>query len=137
MSKLRGSTKVGALVLGPGFEIRSTGWNGAPRGSQADVDDRGLTRDDRLKWAVHAEANAIAQAARVGTPLDGCTMVVTHPPCTVCARFIIQAGILRVVTEAPSENFLQKWSEDLARTERMFKECGVELITIDTTGVNA
>lgn len=33
-------TKVGALVLGPRFEVRSTGWNGAPRGSRADEDDR-------------------------------------------------------------------------------------------------
>lgn len=57
-------TKVGALVLGPRFEVRSTGWNGAPRGSRADEDDRLSDRDTALTWTAHAEANREAREWR-------------------------------------------------------------------------
>ena len=53
------STKVGALVLGPSFEIRSLGYNGAPRGCAADEDERGRNRPEKYFWFSHAELNAI------------------------------------------------------------------------------
>lgn len=124
------STKVGAVVLGPDFEIRSTGWNGAPRGSRADEDER-TERPEKYQWVTHAEMNAIAQAARVGTPLLGCSMVVTHAPCMICARLIVQAGIQAVYTPQPTPEFSERWGEDLARSMRLFAECGVRLVEID------
>jgi dCMP deaminase len=133
MSKYAG-TKVGALVLGPDFEIRASGWNGAPRGSAADVDERTQDRAMRLLWAAHAEANAIAQAARVGTALAGCQMVVTFMPCASCAKLIVQAGIVRVACPTPDAAFRERWGAELEVAEAMFKECGVDLIFFPEVG---
>ena len=47
MSRMEG-TKVGCVILGEGFQVLSSGWNGAPRGSDADVDERNATRESRL-----------------------------------------------------------------------------------------
>lgn len=120
------STKVGALILGSGREILSAGWNGAPRGSSADEDER-KQRPEKYQWFSHAEMNAVAQAARAGTKIEGGVLVVTHAPCMICARLIVQAGISKVVTRAPTAEFAQRWAEDLGRAERLFKECGVTL----------
>jgi dCMP deaminase len=129
MSKYPG-TKVGAVVLGPNQEIRATGWNGAPRGSSADEDGRLGDRTERLFWATHAEANAIANAARSGASLDGCTMVITHMPCMSCAKLIVQSGIRRVIANAPDDYFLQNWGDDLQRSTALFMETGVQLTSV-------
>jgi dCMP deaminase len=124
------STRVGALVLGPGFEVRSSGWNGAPRGSKADEDER-FERPEKYQWSSHAEMNAIAQAARMGVSLQECSMVVTHPPCMICSRLIVQAGIIRVYAPTPSADFVSRWKEDMDRSARLFKECRVDLVLFD------
>jgi dCMP deaminase len=120
------STQVGALVVGKGGEFIASGWNGAPRGSAADEpDDVRSVRPEKYFWFSHAECNAITNAARVGTPLSGSTIVVTHFPCMDCARAIVQAGIVKVVTTRPSEEFLSRWGEHTSRALRLFDECGV------------
>ena len=48
-------------------------------------------------YAVHAEQNAIVQAARLGVQVEGATLYCTHQPCVICAKIIINAGIKRVV----------------------------------------
>ena len=120
------STKVGALVVGKGGEFVASGWNGAPRGCSADEegDPRGV-RPEKYFWFSHAESNAIANAARVGTPLAGCTIVVTHFPCMDCAKAIVQAGIVKVVTPHPTPEFLERWAEHVGRSQALFNECGV------------
>jgi dCMP deaminase len=122
------STKVGAVIIGPYGEDRSSGYNGAPRGCSADEigDGRGV-RPEKYFWFSHAELNAITNAARVGTPLDGCTIVVTHFPCMDCARAIVQAGIVRVVTQRFEPEFRARWEEHISRAMRLFDECGVEV----------
>ena len=90
------STKVGCVVVGPDREIRSTGFNGFPRGIQ-DSDDRLTNRDLKYPLICHAEENAIMHAARIGLALKGCTAYVTWPPCTRCARSLIQAGVSEIV----------------------------------------
>ena len=59
------STKVGCVVVGPDREIRSTGFNGFPRGIQ-DSDERLTNRDLKYPLICHAEENAIMHAARIG-----------------------------------------------------------------------
>ena len=121
------STKVGAIIVGPAGEDRASGYNGAPRGCSADApgDPRGTERPEKYFWFSHAELNAITNAARVGVPLEGCTIFVTHPPCMDCARAIVQAGIKRVVTVRPSAGFVERWEEHMSRSQRLFDECGV------------
>lgn len=101
---LRGTCErasVGAVIARDGRVI-STGYVGAPSGL-ADClsigcqigDDGGCTR------TVHAEANAIAFAARFGTSVDGSELYCTHSPCLPCAKLIINAGIRKFVYEIP------------------------------------
>ena len=120
------STQVGAVIVGPYGEDRSSGYNGAPRGCAADEpDDSRGERPEKYFWFSHAEINAITNAARVGTPLDGCVMIVTHPPCMDCSRAIVQAGIKQVFAARPSDDFVSRWAEHMARARRLFDECGV------------
>lgn len=123
------STQVGAIIVGPAMEDRSSGYNGAPRGCSADErgDDRREVRPEKYFWFSHAELNAITNAARVGVPLEGCTMYVTHPPCMDCARAIVQAGIKRVVTVEQNADFYERWKDHILRSRRLFHECGVEV----------
>lgn len=125
------STQVGAVILGDTDEIRSVGYNGAPRGCAADEagDDRG-NRPEKYFWFSHAELNAITNAARVGIPLGGSTIFVTHPPCMDCARAIVQAGITRVIVRRPSLEFANRWAEHTRRSSRLFQECGVSYFEI-------
>lgn len=123
------STKVGCVVVGEDREIRSTGFNGFPRG----IDDSMERLEDReLKYPLicHAEENAIMHAARIGISLKDCTAYVTWPPCTRCARSLIQAGVVEVVYPGDIE-IPERWIEDFERSSSMMKEAGV--ITRSTT----
>ena len=68
--------------------------------------------------------NAIFNAARVGTPLYGCTAYVPWFPCADCARAIAQAGITTVVAYPPDFND-PRWGEDFRMVVDMLDECGV------------
>tara|TARA_B100001989_G_scaffold51392_1_gene33382 strand:+ start:3005 stop:3466 length:462 start_codon:yes stop_codon:yes gene_type:complete len=123
------STKVGCVVVGEDREIRSTGFNGFPRG----IEDSMERLDDReLKYPLicHAEENAIMHAARIGISLKDCTAYVTWPPCTRCARSLIQAGVVEVVYPGNIE-IPDRWIEDFERSSSMMREAGV--ITRSTT----
>jgi len=86
------STKVGAVIVSPNRQIISTGFNGFPV-SVNDDPERYLDRPTKLKMVVHAEANAICQAAKHGIQIDGGSIFCTLVPCIDCAKLIIQSGI--------------------------------------------
>lgn len=116
--------KVAAVVVSEN-RIISTGYNGTPRGV-TNCFDGGCARcagtapsGSGLEECicVHAEQNAICQAAYYGTRLAGATIYVTISPCLTCAKLIINAGIKEVV-----------YGGDYAfteQTERLLKEAGV------------
>ena len=96
--------QVGAVLVN-NRQILATGYNGAPRGLVHCL-DRGCLRDElgipsgerhELCRGLHAEQNAIIQAAKHGTNIDGATLYSTTMPCIICAKMIINAGIRRVV----------------------------------------
>ncbi len=121
------STKIGAVVLGPDCEIRSSGWNGFPRGIDDSVEER-HTRPAKYLWTAHAEENSVAQAARIGVSLNGCTMLVTElHPCTACSRMIIQAGIKRVFAPAEPKD-IAKWNGEELVAMQMLSEAGVVVV---------
>ena len=68
---------------------------------------------------VHAEQNAICQAARLGVPIQGATLYCRMTPCRVCAMLIINCGIRRVVCE-------RRYHAG-EESERMFEQAGIEL----------
>jgi dCMP deaminase len=116
------STKVGCVIADSDHAQLSEGFNGFPRGI-AD-DDRLKQREIKLKLIVHAEANAIAAAARNGHRLMGATAYVTFCPCPQCAALLIQAGIARVITVAGATP--EHWKVECELAQRMLKEAGVE-----------
>ena len=119
------STKVGCVVVGEDREIRSTGFNGFPRGIKDDS-ERLSDREQKYPLICHAEENAIMHAARIGLSLKGCTAYVTWPPCTRCARSLIQAGVIEVVYPEDSE-VPERWMLDFDTSTQMMTEAGLKI----------
>ena len=114
------STQVGCVVVGPDREIRSTGFNGLPRGIE-DTSERLNNREIKYPMICHAEENAIMHAARTGISLKNCIAYITWPPCTRCARSLIQAGISEIVYPKELE-IPERWEVDFNMSLNMFKE---------------
>ena len=116
---------VGAIIV-KDRRILATGYNGVPTGL-AHCSETGCLRQQlgvpsgqrhEICRGLHAEQNAIIQAARVGCSVEGCTLYCTHQPCVICAKIIINAGIARVV-------YKEGYPDDFSL--RLFKEAGVKL----------
>lgn len=118
---------VGAVIV-KDKRIIATGYNGAPAGIETCL-ERGYCLRNKLQipsgtqaeicYSVHAEQNAIIQASKLGIAVDGSTLYVTHQPCTICTKLIINAGIKRIVygIEYPDEFSL-----------KLLNEAGIELV---------
>ena len=97
--------QVGAVIVKDN-RIITTGYNGAPSGLKHCTEIGGCERArlnipsgqrHELCRALHAEQNAIIQAAKLGISIDGATLYCTHQPCVLCAKIIVNSGIRRVV----------------------------------------
>jgi len=112
--------KMGCVIV-KDKRIMTTGYNGAPAGIQTCM-ERGECMRKRLGipsgtrqelcYAVHAEQNAIVQAAKLGVAIQGATLYCTHQPCSMCAKMIVNAGICRVVY---STGYPDEFSMELLR----------------------
>jgi dCMP deaminase len=112
---------VGAIIVRD-KRVVATGYNGAPSGIQ-NCTERGECLRRKLNipsgtrqeicYAVHAEQNAIVQAAKYGIAITGATLYCTHQPCVICAKMIINSGISRIVYEEgyPDEFSLNLFNE--------------------------
>ncbi len=123
--------RCGAVIV-KDKRIMTTGYVGAPAGlphcDEAGHDMRKVIDfNDKISQhcvrTLHAEQNAIIQAARFGIPLEGATLYCKMTPCRTCAMMIINAGIKRVVCE-------KRYHAD-ADTIEMFKQAKVELCIIN------
>ena len=121
-------TQVGCIIAGPAHEIRSTGYNSLPRGIRDDVAER-LERPTKYLWMEHAERNAIYNAARCGTTLEGCTIYIELMPCMDCARAIVQAGIREVVVsrDRMGQYSSDYYDEHFRMVEVLFQEASIKL----------
>lgn len=117
--------KIGALIVNDDRQILSTGYNGPPRGIMHCAARGGCMRDrDNIPsgtrqeycFGLHAEQNAIVQAAREGIRLLGSTLYCTYQPCSLCARMVVNAGIKQV-------HFMADYPDDL--TLMILNEGGV------------
>jgi dCMP deaminase len=104
--------QVGAIIVRDGRPI-SVGYNGPSAGSPKCVDHNVIRKTDAdsepfkligpfclgaaCNRSIHAEANAIAFAAKNGVSVDGCTMYCTYSPCINCAKLIVASGLVRLV----------------------------------------
>lgn len=127
-SCFQGNRHVGAVVVRD-KRILTTGYNGAPSGIKSCAEKGECMRRNmniasgtrqELCYAVHAEQNAIIQAARIGVSLKGATMYVTHQPCIICAKMIINSGIERLVYDEgyPDEFAIKLFDEAGLKYER-------------------
>ena len=115
--------QVGALFV-KNKRLLTTGYNGAPAGIQH-CDEVGCAREGvasgtrhELCRAVHAEQNAIIQAALHGVSTEGATLYCTHQPCILCAKMLINAKISRVF-------YSQSYPDDTAL--RFLAQAGIEV----------
>lgn len=109
---------VGAVIVRD-RTIISTGYNSAIRGAPHCEDVGCMMEDNHCVRVVHAEANAIIQAAKNGVNIDKATIYTLASPCWPCFKLIANAGILRIVFK------------EFYRDERIFeasKNAGIELI---------
>lgn len=116
------STKVGSVIVDLSNKIVSVGYNGLP--SYVKDDEEILkNREEKYKFIIHAEVNAILTAAK---DVTGYT-VYTYPflPCTNCAAMLIQSGIIRVVSFTCVDD---RWSEKLKDSKKIFAEAAVEVL---------
>ena len=126
------NTHIGCVIVGPDNEIRSTGYNSFPRGINDNVPER-KERPEKYFWMSHAEASAIANAAKTGISTDKCTLYVSVIPCADCARLIINCGVKHVIYMQSEQD---KWSSgkyDKTNMERsliMFNEAGITVTAI-------
>lgn len=116
--------QVGALIV-KDKHIVATGYNGAPKGLPHCEELGGCLREKlkvpsgerhELCRALHAEQNAIIQAATLGQSIEGATMYVTHHPCVICAKMIINAGINRVVVK---NGYPDKLAEEMIEESKL------------------
>ena len=118
------STKVGAVIANDMRQVLSLGYNGFPRG----VEDRKSRYEDRatkLLFVAHAERNALDNAF---ADVRGATLYTTLCPCNECAKSIVQRGIRRVISYAPTYEIVERFN--IGTTRLLFKEAGVELVLI-------
>ena len=114
--------------------ILSTGYVGSPPGlphcdeaghmMKQVIDEDGTTRQHCVR-TIHAEQNAICQAARYGTPLEGTTLYCKMEPCRTCAMLIVSVGIKKVVA--------QRRYHAAQETRDMFRDAGVEMVVVEDT----
>lgn len=107
--------QVGAILVRD-RRILTTGYNGSPSGL-AHCRETGCLRErlkvpsgerNELCRGIHAEQNAIVQAALHGVIIKGATLYVTHQPCVVCAKMLINTGIVEIVTTGDYPDALAK-----------------------------
>ena len=124
--------QVGAVIV-KDKRVLTTGYNGAPSGVESCKTKGVCLRREKnipsgtnleLCYAVHAEENAIAQAAKLGISVDGATLYCTHQPCIICSKMIINSGIKRVVYQNgyPNEFSLELFNEAKVKVEQVGEE---------------
>lgn len=117
--------QVGAIIV-LDKRILATGYNGAP-GNLPHCEEVGCLRErlqvpsgerHELCRGLHAEQNAIIQAALHGSSIKGASLYCTHQPCVVCAKMIINAGIVEIIYEGTYPDSL---------SQEMFDQAGVKV----------
>jgi dCMP deaminase len=123
--------QVGAVIV-KDKNVLTTGYNGTPSGIRH-CQETGCLREKmqvpsgqrhELCRGLHAEQNAIIQAAKHGVNISGGTLYCTNAPCVICAKMLINAGLSRIV-------YLDGYPDDLAR--ELLLESGIEVLEHETT----
>jgi dCMP deaminase len=120
---------VGAVIV-KDKRILSTGYNGAPVGITHCTDDTCLRTKynvpsgerHELCRGLHAEQNAIIQAALHGVSIKDATIYITHQPCSICTKMLINSGIKKIICKLPYNDMF---------AAEMIKESGIKFIILE------
>lgn len=124
-------TKVGCVLV-KNKRIIATGYNGFPA-NLSDALPLYENRDYKLAITIHAEQNALFNAAKNGTNTEGCFAYVTFPPCSQCAAALIQAGVK--IVYSPDPKFApERWQKTFYIANKILTEAGV--VTIFYSGAD-
>ena len=124
--------KVGAIIV-KDHHILATGYNGAPKGFEHCADETCIRKQmhvpsgqrHELCRGLHAEQNAIIQAAVHGVKIDGGTLYCTYQPCVICVKMMVNAGITRLV-------YSGGYPDELAA--QMLEESQIEVVQYNGKG---
>jgi len=124
--------KVGAVIIRD-KHILATGYNGAPKGlphcSEVGClrEKLGIPSGERVEMCrgIHAEQNALVQAARFGISLEGGVCYTTLQPCVTCTKLLVNSGISKVIFK---EGYADKLGEEIMH------QTDVEIVKLDPTG---
>ena len=122
-------TQVGAVLV-LDRRIIATGYNGFPQGIEDHL-TRYENREMKLAYTVHAEVNAILNAAKNGSQTNGSTLYVTFAPCVRCCTSVIQAGVKRVVCPTV-ESAPERWQSDFRSGQKLLWEAQIKVETFTT-----
>lgn len=110
--------KVGAVLV-KDKRVIATGYNGSPSGLPHCTDEGCHVVKGHCIRTIHAEQNALFQCSRYGASSEGATCYVTHAPCLLCSKSLIQSGITEIV-------YLEEYKLDVNALETL-KASGVKL----------
>lgn len=119
--------RVGAVLVRD-RRILATGYNGAPRGLPHCREVGCEMEHGHCVRAVHAEVNAVVQAALHGVSTEGATLYCTSQPCYACAKLIVNAGVVRVVDQE---------AYDDPRSLDLFDQAGIERVSMSAKQADA
>jgi dCMP deaminase len=105
--------------------ILATGYNGLPAGLSDDFHQIS-DREYKLNVTIHAEKNAIFNAAKNGAPVEPATAYVNFHTCSQCASALIQSGVVRVVCPSP-QSAPDRWRENFRLAGALLFDAGVEI----------
>ena len=117
------STKVGSCIIDENGNPVAFGFNGFPRGLN-DTEDRLHDRTFKYAHTLHAEENCMLFSNR--TYLEGCTIYISHPPCTKCLSVMKQRKLTKVVCYSGNEDFRSRWGDN-SDTLDLSEELGIEV----------
>lgn len=112
-------TKVGAVLVDKHHHILSIGYNAEPRGFKYKFD---WTTREKYQYVIHAEMNAIANAATITSNFENSTMYLTLSPCCQCMKFLIQYGVKTIY-------YIDEY-HDIEDAKFIAKNAGIKLIKV-------
>lgn len=119
------STKVGCVMIdAERGDVLAQGYNGFPR-NWPDETITTMERAEKYALTIHAEQNAIANAAARSAALNGCVAYITHHPCSDCTKLLIQAGIKEVHFVTPEPELRQRWIDSFDLSIKMLSTVGI------------
>jgi dCMP deaminase len=124
------SRGVGAVIVNDDKRVVSFGYNGFPSGVDDSIEER-HERPAKYDWTVHAEENAITNAARIGVSTMDCIMYLNLFPCARCAGNVINAGIKKVVVSKEPNYEDEKYGHEFRISRDKLIEADVEIEIID------